>query len=801
MSLEQNLKRENHYVPQWYQKGFSDNGILIQYLELQRQIKLPDGTVKIIEPKPQKKSIKKSFFIKDLYSIILGSYLSDEIETKFFGNIDDKGSRAVRSFIENEPEYIHYRFQDFFKYIDMQKLRTPKGLNWIKSKFTDLDYNQLLIEMQALSRINYTIWTEGVREIVSAKNSDTKFIFTDHPVTTYNYALSPESSQCVYPNDPSISLMATQTIFPLNKDYCLILTNLEYAENPNNIDPLEKRTNPNLFRESFIHTQNMIRERELTEDEVRKINYIIKKRAVNSIAGANKEWLYPEKYVTEEWKELKNIIFPPHTHHFGGEMYIGYDDGTTLYQDAFGRRSPQRDFLVKNIKEADFKSNHYCGCGSGKKYKDCCKNKEKSLRPSWKELSIRERNIIFCNGIVDITGISAGKSWIDVRKELSDDQVSSIYELYDELWPVDTDIISLLPKADKNLRILFSGIVDADTIENLITNLTLYFNEVIVQNPISHPAKLAKEYNPIYNPSKYRQHTLKYIFFILKAFPFIENGSLLLIPNLLDFNKHLYLSSMNMSKERMNRSNIDTNEDKITFKHFEKEYMRSLLSLNDEMAKGILIKPNPKINNEELDELLKEFKQLALNDPLVLLQDNLFQNGGQLQILNFIPTFEISLFLCQITGSILVTNSIVRWKEILEFQYKEFGIATYNFTQFTKFISTFDFTLSLDNDFTYAKQNEQSLLKIREIFEDFYELVLNNESNSNKQIQNLKSKFKKNYPKYQKDIARKYMLNATLNFLIPNGGIVNNNVQRLLAYNGNENYLMNLPAAIFISIQ
>ena len=41
-----------------------------------------------------------------------------------------------------------------------------------------------------------TIWTEGVREIVSAEDSDVKFIISDHPVTIYNHAAPPDSSMC-----------------------------------------------------------------------------------------------------------------------------------------------------------------------------------------------------------------------------------------------------------------------------------------------------------------------------------------------------------------------------------------------------------------------------------------------------------------------------------------------------------------------------------------------------------------------------------------------------------------------------
>ena len=89
-----------------------------------------------------------------------------------------------------------------------------------------------MVEMQRLRNMHCTMWVECVREIVSAEQSDVKFIVTDHPVTAYNAACPHGSSMCQYPDDPPITLNGTQTVFPLDADHCLILTNLEYAEDP-----------------------------------------------------------------------------------------------------------------------------------------------------------------------------------------------------------------------------------------------------------------------------------------------------------------------------------------------------------------------------------------------------------------------------------------------------------------------------------------------------------------------------------------------------------------------------------------
>jgi hypothetical protein len=50
---------------------------------------------------------------------------------------------------------------------------------------------QLMFEVQGIRMLHCTIWVDGVREIVSAENSDDKFITSDHPVTIYNHAVPP----------------------------------------------------------------------------------------------------------------------------------------------------------------------------------------------------------------------------------------------------------------------------------------------------------------------------------------------------------------------------------------------------------------------------------------------------------------------------------------------------------------------------------------------------------------------------------------------------------------------------------
>jgi hypothetical protein len=64
----------------------------------------------------------------------------------------------------------------------------------LKAQYPLLDQTELMQEMQGIRMIHCTIWTEGVREIVSAEDAGIKFIVSDHPVTVYNHAVAPDPS-------------------------------------------------------------------------------------------------------------------------------------------------------------------------------------------------------------------------------------------------------------------------------------------------------------------------------------------------------------------------------------------------------------------------------------------------------------------------------------------------------------------------------------------------------------------------------------------------------------------------------
>lgn len=802
--------RDNHYVPQWYQKGFiTKSDDKLYYLDLTPdKILYPDGTPVILsdgKPKTYKNvnywPTSRCFSQTDLYTTFFGKHINDDIENILFGKIDCEGAKAVRAFIESDMRGWNENFSNFFSFIDTQKTRTPKGLDWIKDQYPNLNQLELMVEMQSIKNLHCAIWTEGVREIVSAEGSDIKFLISDHPATIYNHACDPDNDLCRYPNDPHVQLKASQTLFPLDKNYCLILTNLEYAKSPDLLDPTEKRTHSKLMRNSMVRTDKYIRTRKLNEDQVSAINLVLKKRAKRYIAAEKEEWLYPENKCGSTWGSTKTILLPPkdELHNFGGEIYVRYKDGTTGYQDEFGREVTENKSLRKEVPKK-IGVNSLCGCGSGRKYKKCCLGKPEKDRPSWNVLSIRERNIILYRGVYDILGLNKGKTWNDVRNELSNEQIVEIHSLYWSLWQIETDLLSLLPRPDNRLRIVYTGMLDPRTI--LLPLATVpYFDEIIIQHPFTHPKAVKKEFSPLDSPHQHKAQTLKNIMLFLYIEPFVMTGQVNFIPDPCMFDNFLHREMMNMAEARRGNQPINKVEKQRMMKLGEDDFSRTVLGQSKEQLRHELTRYSADLSDEKIEKLVEYMRGINDNDPLALKQEGLYNEGGQLAMSSMSPNFEMALFMAQVTGSAILTDSETRWDELVRCQSASSEIATNLMTPLTDIINDNNHIFSVDPRLNLGQAVGAKFGPLRKLFK---EVLIYTKERQNEPSTSLLEKYKSDFEAGIKNASGAYntkeesLFKARLKFLIPRGGFTHNNVQRLLIKSGSSGHLSNVPMAIFL---
>lgn len=333
--------KNHHYVPVWYQKHFLHDGMRELYvLNKKPWFDLPDR--RITTRQIELRSPRVTFCEDRLYSVENTGLPNDIFETEFYGPVDRTGAAAVRAIAAlAHKEFINGKtYTEFFEFLSAQSLRTPRALAWLASKTQARTKRQLLEAVSEFRNLRCAMWVEGTQEVLVAPNDEAGFVLSDNPVTTYNKASFPAQPESIFPNEPNAGWKGTQTLFALDSRRCLVLSHLEYAQNPLVSQGLRRdRTNARLFGQTIARLDKIAR-RTITEADVRKINTIFKARADRYVAAPEKDWLYPEiEGHAGQWPQLGAAIVPsnPGKYAHEGETFVGYGDGSFIAQDAFGR--------------------------------------------------------------------------------------------------------------------------------------------------------------------------------------------------------------------------------------------------------------------------------------------------------------------------------------------------------------------------------------------------------------------------------------------------------------------------------
>lgn len=388
--------RNNHYVPQWYQRRFmlpdQPHKVLSTLRLTPKKFTASDGSERTEQPERQL-AAKRIFCQEDLYTTEMGDISNTEIEQYFFGQIDDSGKRAVdvlESFLDLKSDWPD--IESLMVFLCTQRMRTPKGLAWLAKHTSTHKKVELLELLQRLQAVFSAIWLESIWQIADASESPTKFIVSDNPVTFYNRECPPGSALCGDIDEPDVRLAGTHTLFPLSLNKALILTNTCWVRDPYS-SAQKTRPNPTLHRDAMFYYGSIQTGRMLAEEEVLQMNYIIKSRAGCMIAAAKSEWLYPEHRLgTPEWSTFGHgyLLMPdPREVMFSRGIMISYKDGSASGFDEYGRRPWEPDYKDETHASREYAGFHrFQGEYSrlfGKKLRG--KRSEPSRTPSRNEVS------------------------------------------------------------------------------------------------------------------------------------------------------------------------------------------------------------------------------------------------------------------------------------------------------------------------------------------------------------------------------------------------------------------------------
>ena len=706
---------QNHYVPQWYQKRFLiPNVHHFHYMDLNPKIETrPDG--KTYSKEFLRLGPARCFKQEHLYTLELFNHKSDIIEKELFGNIDARGTDSFDIFLGADAwmqSNANDKFNNFIEFMDVQKLRTPKGMNFIKSlcllhKQTP---NKLLVLglLQKYRKMHCAMWIESIWEVVNAKESIIKFIISDHPVTTYNPKILTPVKSYEMPIDPPISLLGTHTIYPLDLNHCLILTHRQYALAPDQCNPLEDRINARYGDKAIFNFQDIIHERNLNDHEVAKINYITKKSALRYIASQEKSWLYPENNVQCQWEELGNILLPPKDKiTLTQSIVFGHRDGSTEAYDAFGRDISAQEHgefneIAKKITLGDELSK-------------ILKNDSKT--------DLHKKSMVLLESIKAIFEISNKKTIEDIKKDINEDQVRKLYHVVAEIFPYRMDFCSLIPTESK-FRGVFLGDIHSLTITRDICNIIHFFDEIYIINPFQNPHSIKDDFSPLRKPKQFLRDTYNLILSFLMLESFIKDRLLTIIPAPDDFDYSLKMKILRMAEKRTKTIKFD-NSDFLCSEVMDNEIQKLIRSFPKEYLRTHIRKISADASDDDVTKVLEYFEEQSQRD-ITDLGRSIEETGPQLLITRSGLNLESTLIFCRLTGAVPVTYTPFKYKEFLAIANNASGCKRWN--PLIKLFNNADLVFDGMGDpiFNHFLESEGFFSCFREYLNKIYKSVLLN---------------------------------------------------------------------------
>ena len=391
-----------------------------------------------------------------------------------------------------------------------------------------------------------------------------------------------------------------------------------------------------------------------------------------------------------------------------------------------------------------------------------------------------------------------------MRREITDQKIRDVYALYDALWPLQTNLLAMLPEPDGEARAIYTGVLHPSVISNCALGLSLYFDELLIEHPFTHPSTVNKEFSPLERPQTYRQEFLKSVVLLMTIIPLVEQGLVTLFPDPCNFDFHLRDQMLEMAKFRSRGMNVDPKEESGLKQMVEEDGKRAILLLPREGLRRLVVRTSPELDEEFVEAVLDRFDNLRELDPLAVLQEGSLEGGevgGQLMPYKMAPNFEITMYLAQATGSCFVTDSVFRWRELM--------VAAMRGTQGASPLVQLRASMQSAKFVFPNDVQEIGALAERGIFRTYPAIMgrvfnylsqlsargskPNFEGGLNAEFQRIQAS---TAPVAKKSTAR--LSEARLSCLWPAGGIQDNTVNRLLLMSSSEHHLASAPMALFV---
>lgn len=318
-----------------------------------------------------------------------------------------------------------------------------------------------------------------------------------------------------------------------------------------------------------------------------------------------------------------------------------------------------------------------CPCGSGKKYKRCCLGRvdwdtiARGQGDRYRHLSVRGRNLSFIELICEIFLVDSDRHWRSLenyKRAFSAQNIRRLNEGIVRIWPRDLDIRNVLRSTRGGVSGLYIGDYSGDQILRGIVRHSAYASKILVCDPFTYPLSVRDEYNPILHPEQYRSQSLRNVNFWLSLAPWIEAGLVEVIRTPADFDPHLQWDAMKEQEAKF-EANVELKQAlEVTVEEMRERHTNSwkfrdlVLSMPDDALLARL-QQTDKDGKVKAEDFLAYVHACRASDPNFL--EPLAPNaGGQLHMVTSGASYNIACIVSELTGSYLLTDLHVKWKEI-----------------------------------------------------------------------------------------------------------------------------------------
>lgn len=296
----------------------------------------------------------------------------------------------------------------------------------------------------------------------------------------------------------------------------------------------------------------------------------------------------------------------------------------------------------------------------------------KSIDPTYtakyENLGLRERSSLLKDKCSEILGLTKGKTWSDVKKELSSEHVREIYNWYADLWRPDTDLKRIMAPSHNIFRVLYLGEIDPDIIVKNVLGALLYFDQICIVDPFINPWAISEKMNPLKHSQQYEGDLLKLVYILILLFPWIEAEQIAFVPDPADFNPKFKWDLLKVTEKRREREfTLEEKQEMEQMQELQKEILfRFIRRLPEEAQREMLKQSSPELSPEQVDAFIKFSLRERARDPIAV--DRTFTEKDKSGYLNMVRSgagFEMSLIICRLLGAVPLTPLVMRMNDYI----------------------------------------------------------------------------------------------------------------------------------------